>query len=102
MPDYPIQSYVYVRLPLNQPQAAAVAGAPEKAFLHQKYLTHLISRLKTALAEIVLIVLSVKLDNTIVPSSRAEVEETIQGLISLLEKGTENPAGSLNFLTSLP
>ena len=51
-----------------------------------------------ALAEIVLIVLTVKLDNSLVPSDPGEIEETILGLISLLEKGTENPAGSLNFL----
>ena len=51
-----------------------------------------------ALAEIVLIVLAIKLDNTLVPSAPDETEETITGLISLLEKGTENPAGSLNFL----
>ena len=94
----------------------------EKAYIHQKYMHHIISELKpalteiicqaveigeihcdypAALAEIVLIVLTVKLDNTIVPGSREEIEDTIQGLIRLLEKGTENPAGSLNFLRSL-
>lgn len=93
--------------------------AKEQAFLHQKYLTHLITGLKPALAEIirqgiecgdihfeypkalaeiVLIVLTVKLDNTISPSSPEEIEETILALISLLEKGTDNPSGSLNFL----
>jgi len=93
--------------------------APEEAFIHQKYMSHLISELKpaltdiirqgienreihfdrpAALAEIVLIVLAIKLDNTLVPSASEETEETIMGLISLLEKGTENPAGSLNFL----
>ena len=50
------------------------------------------------LAEIVLIVLTVKMDNTIIPSSREEIEETIAGLVSLVEKGTDNPPGSLNFL----
>ena len=95
------------------------AAAQEKAFLHQKYMHHLISELKPvlaeiirqgtqtnvihcehpeALAEIVLIILTVKLDNTLVPSSKEEIEDTICGLISLLEKGTENPKGSLNFL----
>ena len=54
-----------------------------------------------ALAEIVLIVLSVKLDNTLIPSTYEEVEDTIFGLIELLEKGTQNPAGSLNFLRAL-
>lgn len=95
------------------------SGAQEKAFLHQKYMNYLITELKPvlseiisqgtqsgviscerpdALAEIVLIVLTVKLDNTLVPSSLEEIEHTIGGLISLLEKGTENPKGSLNFL----
>lgn len=92
----------------------------ESAYIHQKYLKHLIAELKpalteiieqgiqagdisfdypAALAEIVLIILSVKLDNTLVPSTPQEIEETIRGLIILLEKGTENPSGSLNFLT---
>lgn len=93
----------------------------EKAFLHQKYLRYLISELKPvltsiieqgiaagdidfeypeALAEIVLIVLTLKSDNTIIPSSEKETAQTICGLISLLEKGTGNPAGALNFLMS--
>lgn len=96
-------------------------GAPEKALLHQKYMNHLISEFKPVLAEIirqaidageihferpdvlaeiVLIVLTVKMDNTIIPSTQGEIEETISGLVSLLEKGTDNPPGSLNFLMS--
>lgn len=95
------------------------SAAQEKAFLHQKYMQHLILELKPvlaeiirqgtqtnvihcdhpeALAEMVLIILIVKLDNTLVPSSKKEIEETICGLIALLEKGTDNPKGSLNFL----
>lgn len=91
--------------------------------LHQKYLNHLVTELKpaltaiieqgietgdihfdhpAALAEIVLIVLAVKSDTTLIPSSSEEIEETILGLISLLEKGTGNPAGSLNFLIAPP
>lgn len=102
--------------------ASTPSGIAEKAFIHQKFLTHLITELKpvlteiirqgidggdihfehpAALAEIVLIVLSIKLDNTIIPSTHEEIEETIVGLVSLLEKGTENPVGSLNFLTAL-
>ena len=54
----------------------------------------------SAPAEIVLIVLSVKLYNTLVPSTPEEIENTVLGLISLLEKGTENPKGSFNFLIS--
>ena len=96
-------------------------GAAEKALLHQKYMTHLISEFKPvlaeiirqgvesgeihfddpeSLAEIVLIVLTVKMDNTLVPSSKEEIETTISALISLLEQGTGNPPGSLNFLKS--
>ena len=51
-----------------------------------------------ALAKIVLIILAVKMDNTLVPSTPKEIEETILGLIALLEQGAANPAGSLNFL----
>lgn len=102
-----------------KPQDESNIGAAEEALLHQKYMNHLISEFKPvlaeiirqgikagdirfdkpeALAEIVLIVLTVKMDNTIAPSSRKDIEETIAGLVSLLEKGTENPPGSLNFL----
>lgn len=98
---------------------SAGAGAQEKAFLHQKYMNHLITELKPVLAEIirqgieagmihfdrpevlseiVLIVLTVKMDNTLIPSTKEEIEETIAGLISLLENGTGNPPGTLNFL----
>ncbi|MCM1253391.1 MAG: TetR/AcrR family transcriptional regulator [Clostridium sp.] len=91
--------------------------------LHQKYLNHLVTELKpaltaiieqgiesgdihfdypAALAEIALIVLAVKTDTALIPSSAEEIEETILGLISLLEKGTGNPAGSLNFLIMPP
>ena len=96
-----------------------LSDAREDAFIRQKYMRHLISEMKpvlteiirqgiregqihfehpAALAEIVLIVLTVKLDNSLAPSEPQETEETIRGLISLLAKGTENPAGSLNFL----
>ena len=97
------------------------SGTQEKSCLHQKYINHIITELKPvlaeiirqgikagqicfsdpdALAEIVLIVLTVKMDNTLVPSSKEEIENTISALISLLEKGTDNPPGSLNFLIS--
>lgn len=97
-------------------------NAQADTFLHHQYLKHLISELKpaltqiirqgiddgdihfehpAALAEIVLIVLTVKLDNTLVPSSSEEISETIHGLIELLEKGTDNPVGSLNFLNAI-
>lgn len=106
---------------LVQRRETTQMNAQESSLLHQKYMNHLISELKptlteiieqgidsgeihfdrpAALAEIALIVLTVKLDNTLVPSSTEEVEETLLGLISLLEKGTGNPVGSLNFLAS--
>ena len=102
------------------PSGTLETDAKGESFLHQKYMKHLISELKpelteiirqgiengdihfdqpSALAEIALIVLTVKLDNTLIPSTEEEIEDTIRGLISLLEKGTENPPGSLNFLT---
>lgn len=97
------------------------SGAQEQAFLHQKYMNHLITELKPALseiirqgiktgeisfdnpealAEIVLIVLTIKLDNTLLPSSQEQIEATIAALVSLVEKGTDNPSGSLSFLTA--
>ena len=100
-------------------QPSTTKAAPERAFLHQKYMNYLIVSLKpvlasiiekgiaqdlilcadpVSLAEIVLIVLTVKMDNTLIPSTADEIEQTISALVSLLEKGTENPAGSLNFL----
>ena len=105
----------------EEKEPVSLTGAQEHAFIHQKYMAHLISELKpvlaeiirqgidsgeihfpdpAALAEIVLIVLTVKLDNTLVPSSRDGIEGTMRAMVSLLEKGTENPAGSLNFLTA--
>lgn len=101
---------------------AAAEESYETAFIHQKYLRHLITELKPALAEIirqgigcgvikfddpdalaeiVLIVLSVKMANILIPATSQEIDATIRGLISLLEKGTDNPPGSLDFLTVL-
>lgn len=99
------------------------ASAQQLALIHQKYLTRLISELKpelteiikqgvesgeihfdypAALAEIVLIVIAVKLDNSLFPSTPAETEETLRGLISLLEKGTGVAPGTLNYLSLIP
>lgn len=96
------------------------ASAQSLALLHQKHLHYLISELKPALtdiisqgiangeirfdypdalAEIALIVLAVKLDNSIVPSTTEETEQTLKGLIALLEKGTDLPAGTLEYLS---
>lgn len=98
---------------------AADASIQEQTLLHQKYLRYIITELKPvlteiiqqgidngeisfdypqSLAEIVLLVLTIKIDNTLIPSSTEEIKQTFLGLISLLEKGTDNPKGSLNFL----
>lgn len=95
-------------------------SAQNLALLHQKHLRYLISELKPALSEILaqgianneihfkypealaeisLIVLAVKLDNSIVPSSPESTGETLKGLIELLEKGTDIPAGTLEYLS---
>lgn len=104
---------------LRQDRATPSASAQESAYLHQKYLNYLINELKpdltaiieqgiksgeihfdypSSLAEIVLIILTVKMGNTLVPSTPEQIETTMRALISLLEKGTENKQGSLNFL----
>lgn len=100
----------------------AETSAQDLAFLHQKYLNYVISELKpaltdiisqgiandeihfdypAALAEITLIVLAVKLDNSLIPSTTEETAETIKGLIALLEKGTGVPDGALDYLSIL-
>ena len=96
------------------------ANAQESAFLHQKYMNHLIAELKpslteiirqgvaageihfeypAALAESVLIVLAVKLNNTFLSATAEDSEDTIRGLVALLERGTGVPEGALNYLT---
>lgn len=104
-------------------KASNDTSAQELAFLHHKYLSHVISELKpelteiikqgiesgeirfdypAALAEIVLIVIAVKLDNSLLPCSPEEIEETMKGLIALLEKGTDVTPGKLNYLSLTP
>lgn len=106
---------------LNQNQHSITStSAQDLSFLHQKYLRYLISELKpaltaiiqqgitcgeihfdhpAALAEIALIVLAVKLDNSLLPSSTEDIEETLKGLIALLERGTDVPPGTLGYLS---
>lgn len=95
-------------------------SAQDLAFLHQKYLNYVVSELKpvlteiisqgiasgeihfehpAALAEIVLIVLAVKFDNSLIPSTPKEMADTLRGLIELLEKGTGVPTGTLEYLS---
>ena len=49
-----------------------------------------------------LIVIAVKLDNSLLPSTAAETLDTLQGLISLLEKGTRVTPGTLSYLLMTP
>lgn len=100
--------------------SAVGTSAQNSAFLQQKYMNHLISELKpvlteiikqgihsgeihfeypAALAEIVLIVLAVKLNNTFLSTTAEDSEDTIRGLVALLEKGTGIPQGAVNYLT---
>lgn len=104
----------------NNTNANKATSAQDIAFLHQKYMNHLIAELKpslteiinqgiaageihfeypAALAEIVLIVLAVKLNNTFLSATAEDSEDTIRGLVALLEKGTGVPRGTLNYLT---
>lgn len=104
----------------NKEPANSNVNAQDFAFLQQKYMNHLIAELKpaltqiieqgiasgdirfeypAALAEIVLIVLAVKLNNTFLSSTAEDSEDTIRGLVALLEKGTGIPQGTLNYLT---
>lgn len=105
----------------NQGLSASTGkSAQDMAFLHQKYMNHLIAELKpvlteiirqgiasgdvhfeypAALAEIVLIVLAVKLNDSFLSVTAEESEDTIRGLVALLEKGTGIPQGALNYLT---
>jgi len=105
---------------LKQNNTKENSSIQDQAFLHQKYLNYLITELKPdlaeiikqgirngeihfdypdALSEIVLIVIAVKLDNTLVPTTQKETENTLRGLIALLERGTDVPAGTLSYLS---
>lgn len=46
------------------------------------------------IAEIVLIVLTVKIDNTLSPASEDEIAKTLQSMITLIERGTGNSDGA--------
>ena len=120
-PERNLGKVTVMKDPNEDPNKTQAVRFPKLALVDQKYLNYVISELKpaltdiisqgissgeihfdhpAALAEIVLIILTVKMDNSLAPTTPEETEDTIQGLISLLEKGTDNPAGSLNFLTS--
>ena len=87
----------------------------DSAYIHQQFMKHSIVDFKdiyteiiqqeidkgtikfdsaAEIAEIVLIVLTVKIDNTLSPSSDEETAKTLQTLITLLERGTGNADGA--------
>lgn len=87
----------------------------DSAYIHQQFMKHTIVDFKeifteiiqqeidkgtiqvdsaAEVAEIVLIVLTVKIDNTLSPSSDEETAKTLQTLITLLERGTGNEDGA--------
>ena len=100
-------------------ESSTLESIQEKAYVHQKYVGHIISELKPVLAEIikqaisigeisfnypkqlaeiVLIILSVKNSNQIIPSTNEEIMETFKALVSLLEKGCSVSEGMLDYL----
>ena len=87
----------------------------DSAYIHQQFMKHSIVDFKeiyteiiqqeidkgaiqvnsaAEVAEIVLIVLTVMIDNTLTPSSDEETAKTLQTLITLLERGTGNKDGA--------
>ena len=87
----------------------------DSAFIHQQFMKYTIVDFKdiyteiiqqeinkgtinvdspAEVAEIVLIVLTVKIDNTLSPSTEEETAKTLQSLITLLERGTGNSDGA--------
>lgn len=107
---------------LLQNDQTDASNVPDHDFLYIKYMRHLISELKPdltaiiqqaidngeihfdnpdALSEIVLIVLSVEFTGILAPSSAEETENTLKGLIALLEKGADIAPNSLSYLSLL-
>lgn len=94
----------------------------ENAFLHQKFMQYFIEEMKPVLTEIikqgiaakeicfaypdilselVLIILTVKFDNTLVPGNTEEISKTVKGMITLLEQGAGVKQGELDYLLTL-
>ena len=97
----------------------SIESVQELAYIHVKYLGYVISELKPALAEIInqaitagdisfdypeqlaeimLIVLSMKIGNRIAPTTSEETEQTMRALVTLLEKGLETPPYAFHYL----
>lgn len=103
------------RSELAKEQIPSAERLYDSAFIHQQFMKYTIVDFKdiyteiiqqeidkgtlrvdsaAEIAEIVLIVLTVKIDNTLSPSSEEEIARTLQSLITLLERGTGNSDGA--------
>lgn len=101
-------------------EEADVKSLPERTYIHQKYIQYIIQEFKPVLTEIIqqeidenlihcdypeqlaeisLIILSIKLDNTLIPSSHEEIVKLFNAFIKLLEEGIGSPVGKLDYLT---
>lgn len=106
---------------LDQSNNTLDTSLQEHALLIQRYSNHIITELKPvltsiiqqgitrgeihfdypeALSEIVLTVLVVQFSNAFIQNEPEQIESTLKGLISLLEKGTGVPSGSLAYLAN--
>ena len=95
-------------------------GIQEKAYIHHKFIHYLIGELTPIvmeilkqgienkelvcddpkmLAELILIIITVKLDNSLSPCNPIEMQKFMREFILLLEKGTDAQQSALNFLT---
>lgn len=102
---------------LSKENDTTLGRVNDVAFIHHQFMSYIIKKLKPVfseiihqaiekgevkfdfpeeLADIILIVLTIKIDNTLSPSSEEEITRSLQALISLLERGTENPLGAFN------
>ena len=102
---------------ISKKQSSTNGRISDGAFIHQQFMSYVIKELKPVfseiisqaidtgeitfeypkeLADIILIVLTVKLDNILSPATEEEITRTLQALISLLERGTNNPLGAFN------
>ncbi len=107
----------------RQEQSATFNEMQQSALIHQRFIRILISRLKPILADIirqgigegsiccdypeetaqiVLIVLTVTLDNHLAPSSEGEIRRLLEAFAAMQEKSMGIDPHLLDFLTSRP
>lgn len=100
-------------------KASSQSSVQEKAYIHHKFMQYLISELMPVLTEIlkqgiengelefenpkvlaetILIILTVKLDNSLSPSNTEDMNQFMRSFVLLLEKSTDAKESVLNFL----